>query len=59
MRVSAPWSLSDPEFTYCMLYIKTGRAPDESKFEKHFLNSTEQMVAGKVEDTLKKALEYL
>ncbi len=43
-----------------MLYIKTGRAPDESKFAKHFLNPTEQMVAGKVEDTLKKkALEYL
>lgn len=60
MRVHAPWSLSDAEFTYCMLYIKTGRAPDESKFEKQYLNATEQMVAGKVEDSLRsQALQYL
>lgn len=60
MRVQAPWSLSDAEFSYCMLYIKTGRAPDESKFEKQYLNATEQMVAGKVEDSLRsQALQYL
>jgi hypothetical protein len=59
-RVSSPWSLNDAEFTYCMLYIKTGRAPDPAKFEKRFLSANAQMIAGKVEDTLKKkALEYL
>ena len=60
MRVSNPWSLNDHEFTYCMMYIKTGRMPDPDKFEKHILTPTQELVADKVTDDLKdKALEYL
>ncbi len=60
MRVSNPWSLSDHEFAYCMMYIKTGRTPDTDKFEKHILTPTQELVADRVTDDLKdKALEYL
>ena len=60
MRVSNPWSLNDQEFTYCMMYIKTGRVPDTDKFEKHVLSPTQKLVADRVTDDLKdKALEYL
>ncbi len=60
MRVSNPWSLSDAEFTYCMLYIRTGREPDTDKFQKKYLAPLESKVAGKLTDTLEgEALKYL
>ena len=60
MRVVNPWSLSDAEFSYCMLYIKTGRAPDTAKFEAQVLSPNEKLVADKVEATLsKEAIHYL
>ena len=43
-----------------MMYIKTGQAPDTAKFEKRLLNPAEQLIAGKVRDSLvKEAVSYL
>jgi hypothetical protein len=58
--LSNPWSLTDPQFQYCMMYIKTGRLPDEEKFADQIFSKKGQMVAQRVQDTLKKqALKYL
>jgi hypothetical protein len=58
--VSNPWSLTDPQFQFCMFYIKTGRVPDDEKFRDKIFSKKGEIVANHVEDTLKKqALAYL
>jgi hypothetical protein len=58
--LSNPWSLTDPQFQYCMMYIKTGQLPDEEKFVDKIFSKNGQIVAQHVEDTTKKlAMEFL
>jgi hypothetical protein len=58
--LSNPWSLTDPQFQYCMLYIKTGQLPDEDKFVDKVFSKNGQIVVQHVEDEAKKqAMKYL
>ena len=59
-RINMPWSLTDTEFTYCMLFIRTGRLPDDEKFRKFVLSKNEKLVADKVTGVLKsETIKYL
>jgi hypothetical protein len=58
--LSYPWSLTDRDFQFCMLFIKTGNVPDPDKFEKHYLTPDMSIAAKAVQDTLvKKVTSYL
>jgi hypothetical protein len=58
--LSNPWALTDPQFQYCMFYIKTGRLPDDEKFKDQIFSKNGQIVASHIEETLQKqALKYL
>jgi hypothetical protein len=58
--LSNPWSLTDPQFQYCMMYIKTGQLPDEDKFVDKIFSKKGQIVAQHVEDEAKKqTMKYL
>lgn len=58
--LSNPWSLTDPQFQYCMNYIKTGQLPDEDKFVDKIFSKKGQIVAQHVEDEAKKqTMKYL
>ncbi len=55
-----PWSLADADFQYCMLYIRTGHAPDPEDFEKHYLSKLARQAVQAGEDAVKKKiLDYL
>ncbi len=55
-----PRSLTDREFQFCMLYIKTGNVPDPDKFEKRFLSKGASIAMKVAQDALvKKIKDYL
>jgi hypothetical protein len=55
-----PWALSDDDFAYAMLYIRTDREPDPAKFTKPNLSKAAQTAIDVAEKMLaKRIIKYI